>query len=81
MPLVPEEGAWTTMTAMQPERIAHKRRIVSNLVSNDALSEFAPRGNLYLDTFCRTVGEELGANGWSSPKNITVECLHLPLRL
>lgn len=69
------------MTAIHPERITHKRRIVSNMVSNDALSEFAPRRNLYLDTFCRTVGEKPGANGWSSPKNITVECLRLPLRL
>ena len=76
-PMIPEEGAWTTMTAIHPERIGHKRRLVSNMVSNDALGAFAPRGDLYLDTFCRIIREETGANGWSSPKNITIECENL----
>ena len=72
--MVPEEGAWTTMTSVHHERIRHKRRLVSSMVSNDALRAFGPRETLYLDTFCSTIGGEAGANGWSSPKNMTAAC-------
>ena len=81
MPMVPKEGAWTTMTAVHHERIRHKRRLVSSMVSNDALRAFGPRRTLYLETFCRTIGGKTGANGWSSPKNMTVECQNLRFQL
>ena len=62
------------MTATRPEHVRNKRRLVSNMVSNDALQAFEPRGTLYLNTFCRIIiGEKAGAIGWSSPKNMTVE--------
>ena len=78
MAMVPEEGAWTTMTSIHPERVRHKRKLVSNMVSNDALRAFGPRETLYLDTFCSIIGEKTVANGWSSPRNMTVECQNSP---
>lgn len=81
MPMISEEGAWTTMTAVHPERISHKRRLVSTMVSNDALRAFEPCETLYLDTSCRIIGGETGANGWSSPKDMTVECEDLRFQL
>ena len=77
MPMVPEEGAWTTMTSIHYERVRHKRRLVSNMVSKDALRAFVPRETLYLDTFCNIIGGKAGASGWSSPKNMTFECQNL----
>ena len=74
MAMVPEEGSWTTMTSVHPERIRHKRKLVSNMVSNDAIRAFGPRESLYLDTFCNIIGEKTGANGWSSPRNMTADC-------
>ena len=74
MPMVPEDGAWTTMTSVHNERIRYKRRHVSSMVSNDALRAFGSRGNLCLDTFCSVIGGKADTKGWSSPKNMTVKC-------
>ena len=76
MAMVPEEGAWTTMTSVHPERIRHKRKLVSTMISNDALRAFGPRETMYLDTFCSIVGGKADANGWSSPRNMTADCLN-----
>ena len=72
--MVPQEGAWTTMTEVNNDIVRHKRRLVSNMVSNDALRAFEPHGILYLETFCRNIGEEKDTSGWSSPKSMTDEC-------
>ena len=74
MPMVPQAENRTTMTAMHPEQISHKRRLVSNMVSNEALGAFGSREEMYLETFCNVIGEGTDVHGWSSPKNLTVEC-------
>lgn len=67
------------MTAIHDERISHKRKLVSSMVSNDALRAFAIREKICMETFCRSMGGETDANRWSSPKNMTVECQKLSL--
>ena len=79
--MLPEAGAWTTMTAVDHERVSHRRKLVSKMISGDALKAFGPRGNEYLDTFCRNLAKNIAANGWSSPKNMTVECQELQTQL
>lgn len=75
--MVVQEETRTTMTAVNTEHVNHKRRLVSKMVSNHALEAFLSHEGRYFEKFGDIIGEGMNESGWSSPKNLTVECQDL----
>ena len=70
--MVPEEGALTTMTAMQHDHVRQKRSLVHNMVSGDALRIFEPRCIEYVNIFCEQLSGTAG-DGPSKAVNMSVQ--------
>ena len=51
-----------------------RRKVISKTLSDDGLREFQPKLIHHLDTFLGKLCEDTDANGWSSPKDMSVLC-------
>lgn len=72
LPMVPEEGAWCTLTCIDKSMHRCKRRLITQGLSDDALKAFEPSLLSHLDIFCRKLGGDLFQhNGtWTEPRNM-----------
>ncbi|MCJ1356030.1 MAG: hypothetical protein MMC33_006024 [Icmadophila ericetorum] len=75
--MIPEPGAWTTMTAVDEEMVRRKRKLVSKMVCDDSLRYFEPKTIEYMNTFCKVLEEGATELSWSDPKDLTTECRKL----
>ena len=74
LPMVPEEGAWSTLTIIDKQRYQQRRRVISRALSDSALRAFEPAMLEHMDIFLEQLRGPVDANGWSSPRDMSALC-------
>ena len=72
--MVPSKGAWSILTGIDKSMHRHKRRLLSKMLSEDALRDFEPIMIEYVNMFMGQLVEDLDMTGWSTPKNMITHC-------
>lgn len=76
LPMVPEDGAWSSITMIDKKLHRNRRKTASIVLSDEAMKEFEPMVKRQLDLFCSRLSagsDSLSSNAWSNPINISDE--------
>ena len=80
LPMVPGREGWSTLTCIDKGMHRHRRRLISQGLSDDSLRIFEPALYGYLDTFCAKLGSgAVDWDHWTQAKNVGHWCKWLTL--
>ena len=74
--ILPAPGAFSVHTAIDKDMHRHKRKVLAQGLSDDALKKFEPTLLACLSKFCEKLAEGQGDSeeDWTNPKNMTDWC-------
>ena len=75
--MVPEKGAWSTLTMIDKHVHRQKRKIIFKAFSDDAIGTLEPSMAEHLQLFLDQLGEHTYTDGWSGPKDMSALCQFL----
>jgi cytochrome P450 len=74
LPMVPEEGAWSTLTIIDKEVHRQRRKVISKALSDSALKDFEPKMIEHMDVFRDQLCGPVDSESWSTAKDMSVLC-------
>lgn len=79
LPILPAPGAFSVHTAIDKEMHRHKRKVLAQGLSDEALKRFEPTLLACVETLCEKLaeGQYESAEGWTKPKNMAHWCDYL----
>ncbi|KAI9812638.1 MAG: hypothetical protein M1827_004627 [Pycnora praestabilis] len=77
--MVPEKGAWSTLTMIDKHMHRPRRKMMSKALSDDALKVYEPEMVEHVNILLGLLGEGQRSDGWSSPKDMSAICMRLTL--
>jgi len=77
LPILPAPGAWSVHTSIDKAMHGHKRRVISQGLSDDCIKAFEPAFLVHLRRFMNKIAPEATGvydGSWSKPINMTPTC-------
>jgi len=72
--MIPIEGARSIFTSLDKTRHRHKRKLISEALSDASIRDFEPNLVRYIESMVQTLDMEQDPSGWSKVQNFSDNC-------